>query len=938
MNDAESPQLPASRDVEQLYREATAHHRAGRLRESEQLYRVILQVEPMHAGANHSLGQMLLQLGRAGEALPYLKNALKARPKQGHYWLSYIEGLVQIGQTDTARHMLAQGRQFGVKGPAVDALVTRLDSSTDGSALGPTTAELERIRLLHNDGRFSELESAARNLVERFPAVGSGWKLLGLAQHGQGLLEQARLSMQQAVNLSPGDWQIHYLLGNLHLLEGQLTEAEDCLRRCLSINADHADAFCKLGIVCKHQSNDTEAERCYRRALELNPQHADAFFNLGNLLGGQGRPDDAEACYRSAVALNPHFAQAQNNLGNLLMARGRHAEAETCFRAALALTPDFVEALGNLGVVLTKQDKLPEAETAFRQALTLNPDGGSAFSGLGNVLTLLGRVPEAERCYRQMLEIIRARAMAPLAENRAHSGLGRKDEVTALCCLAYTLMIQGQVREASDHYQQAQRMGAIPIEHRIHAALLLPPIYTSRDDIVYWRSRFKQGLYHLRVAADALDPSYLHMASFYLAYQNQNDCDLMTELNVVLREKVKPAGNVSDWVKSWSAPDLKKRRIRIGFLSEFFNSGHTIGKLYEGLIAGLDRHRFDVLVIQPGGQPQNTRPPGLDVVAENFIGLPEELASQRELIANLRLDVLFYPDVGMSAYSYFLASSRLAPVQAVGWGHPDTTGMRTIDYFVSAESIEPDDAQQHYTERLIRLSRLPCHYRTPRMATTAASREAFGLPATGTLYGCPQSLFKFHPDFDAVLADIADGDAEGRIVVLMGPQTAWTEQLRTRWAQSFPILLEKVLFLPRQPLDKFMALISHMDILLDPVHFGSGNTLYEAMIHGTPVVTWPGRFMRGRIVSGAYRQMAVPDPPVVQDIEDYAAMALALGRDPARRRAIRELSIDAARRDLYEDMGAVREFENFLAAAVAAAGRGEKLPPGWTSATIDGVA
>lgn len=126
-----------------------------------------------------------------------------------------------------------------------------------------------------------------------------------------------------------------------------------------------------------------------------------------------------------------------------------------------------------------------------------------------------------------------------------------------------------------------------------------------------------------------------------------------------------------------------------------------------------------------------------------------------------------------------------------------------------------------------------------------------------------------------------------------------------------------------------MALQKYMDVLLDPIHFGGGNTFYEAMLYGTPVVTWPGRFMRGRIVAGRYRQMGVVDAPVAGNLEDYASLALALGRDTERRGALRAELLEAAGRDLFEDMRAVREFESFLNAAVVAATKGEKLPSGW---------
>ena len=86
---------------------------------------------------------------------------------------------------------------------------------------------------------------------------------------------------------------------------------------------------------------------------------------------------------------------------------------------------------------------------------------------------------------------------------------------------------------------------------------------------------------------------------------------------------------------------------------------------------------------------------------------------------------------------------------------------------------------------------------------------------------------------------------------------------------------------------------------------------------------------RGRIVAGAYRQMGIADTPIAPRLKDYAPLALALWRDPERRMARRQASVAAAGRKLFADMKAVREFETFLEATVAAAANGQKLPVGW---------
>src|SRR5208337_1279441 len=97
----------------------------------------------------------------------------------------------------------------------------------------------------------------------------------------------------------------------------------------------------------------------------------------------------------------------------------------------------------------------------------------------------------------------------------------------------------------------------------------------------------------------------------------------------------------------------------------------------------------------------------------------------REQIAALALDILFYQDIGMEPTSFFLAFARLAPVQCVSFGHPNTTGIPNMDYFVSNDLFEPPDAPSHYSERLILLHDLPtlAYYYKPPLPAAPVNRE-----------------------------------------------------------------------------------------------------------------------------------------------------------------------------------------------------------------------
>ncbi|HTN94418.1 MAG TPA: tetratricopeptide repeat protein [Gallionella sp.] len=742
----------------------------------------------------------------------------------------------------------------------------------------PPSAEMNALIVLYNERRYAEAESRTHTLLAQYPDAGLLWSILGASLQAQG--KDALAALQKTAQLMPDDAEAHYNLGFVLGRSGRLAEAEPS----------------------------------YRRALELRPNHADAHNNLGFILQVQGRLPEAAASFRRVLEINPGLVSTWYNLGVVLGKQGLLGEAEGSYLRALEIKPDFAEAHNNLGFIFHKQDRLSEAETRYRKALEIKPDYAEAHNNLGVTLFKLGRFPEAESCYRKALEI-----RPDYAE--AHNNLGT------------ALQNQGQTGSALSSYRRAMELQPQMLQYAISANLLLPVIPDSLASIAEWRDRYQNGIAALKTIRGKLeDPGdKLASPSFYLAYHNADNRPMMEALCGLFRARIPDLTYTAPHVQGWRLSIAEGQRIRVGFLSEYLCE-HTIGNLYQGYIRHLDRDRFEVVVIHTKGTRQDAFRRNLDELADQAITLPDGLRNQQQAVAEQKLDVLFYPDIGMAPSTYFLAHARLAPVQATSWGHPDTSGIESMDYFVSATTVEPEDAEMHYTETLIRLDRNPSFYEIPVMPEKLPTRSELGLPDTGVLYGCPQTLFKFHPEFDAVLAAIAEGDPEGRIVLLEGKSSAWTALLKERWRRSYPVLLERVIFLQPMLRDRFMALQNHMDVLLDPIHFGGGNTFYEAMLYGTPVVTWPGRFMRGRIVAGRYRQMGAVNAPIAGNLEDYASLALALGKDTERCRALRAELLDAAGRELFEDMQAVREFESFLSAAVTAAMNGQKLQSGWRPA------
>src|SRR5262249_52300620 len=264
-------------------------------------------------------------------------------------------------------------------------------------------------------------------------------------------------------------------------------------------------------------------------------------------------------------------------------------------------------------------------------------------------------------------------------------------------------------------------------------------------------------------------------------------------------------------------PSAAGRPLRVGFLSRFFHN-HTMGRLNAGLIRRLSRADFRVLMLCPPGKDDDMAR-AMRASADAVVDLPEHLGLARQRVAEQQLDILYYTDLGMDPFTYFLAFSRLAPVQCVTWGHPVTTGIPSVDYFLSSELLEMDEAEGHYTEKLVRLKTLSVYYDRPPPPSPLKGREQLGLPA-GRLYGCPQSLFNLHPEFDALLGAILRCDPEGRLVLISGKHASWDELLRQRFARAFPDAADRVVFVPRLSHEDFLSLNAACDVLLDPMHFG----------------------------------------------------------------------------------------------------------------------
>jgi predicted O-linked N-acetylglucosamine transferase (SPINDLY family) len=688
---------------------------------------------------------------------------------------------------------------------------------------------------------------------------------------------------------------------------GMLAHAEN------AVAAMPSDALAHYALAeCVDESEDKpRAISELRRAIECNPDMVQAHRYLGALLLDAGNAELAIESLQRAVALDARHAEAWNNLGTALHRANRLADAEAAYRRALTLKPDYPRAECNLAVIQRDQGRADLAEETLRALITRQPPGAvfrPALTALADLLRARGEFDESAELY------LRAAKLAPDAS------------ATEMLDLGMVLTERGDPLQAKKAFAVALRQQPRNLRVALAMNLTLPMIYTDAADVARARAEYVDGLETLeRELDDRIAGSDwrqvadgLIWSNFYLAYQGENDRPLQSRYAALTARALDSVD--LDWRTPMPAAPTAGRKVRIGFVSALLREC-TVGRYFSRWLTDLDREHFEVSVYSlSGGVDDVTTAIGARADRARAFGggdvLPSTIAP---LIRSDRLDILVYPELGMGQATFALASMRLAPRQYAAWGHPVTTGHATIDGFLSCAAMEPEGADLHYSEKLICLPGIGTRFRRQTLPEPA-EREAFSLPRDATLFLCPQSLFKIHPDNDALFARVLTANPRVTLVLFAGRHPAITDQFMRRLARCFeqhglPVR-ERTRVLPQLAHEDYLAVNLACDAMLDTMRWSGGQTSVDALDCGLPIVTLPGTMMRGRQSAGMLSLLGL-DELIAADVDDYVRIASRLCQDLTWR--VR-LAADIRERSgvLFDDPAPIDALEAFYREAASA--------------------
>jgi len=666
--------------------------------------------------------------------------------------------------------------------------------------------------------------------------------------HQQGDYKTAESTYKQILRDFPGHPDATHFLGLIYSQKGDHINGIEYIKKAIAANPKNPVFHNNLGEAYRRQGNSKQALKCFEKATEVDPNFANGYFGQANLLKSDGNIQRVLDLYQRTIDLQPNHTEAYYNLGNTMMELGNYKSAIKIYQKLLAINSKHAEGHNNLAIALNEWDRTDEAIQHYHEAIKLN---------------------------YQFID--------------AHQNLGMLFEK------------RGETDRAKKYYQNVKALSPADLLNDLAIVSVSPVIFKSNEEIDQYRSELNKNFNQYK--GISINPAHLHKRNINtlsnLIYQGRDD--------LVLKKQFATLFNNSFPVIK---PSLKEGKPHVGFVVTNGHEGVFI-KCMAGILNNIDMERFKVTVVCSLPNGEKILRPAIKNSAIHFLSIPKRFDHAAEIILKGQFDILHYWEIGTDFTNYFLPFLRLAPVQCTSWGWPVTSAIPNVDYFISSEGLETTDSDNHYTEKLVKLKKLPVYYYKPEHVVAQKQLNEYGLPTDKHIYLCSQNLRKVHPDFDQLVEGILEGDPDGMVLFINDKQPQITTLLEKRLQTTVGNIYERICFMPRMKEQDYLNLLKLSHVALDTLYYcGGANTSYDAFAMGTPVITLPGKYHRSRYTYAAYRQMDITDC-IAENEQDYIDKAIKIATDDKFRIKLSK-KISQNSNFLFEDIEVVQELMDFF--------------------------
>jgi len=664
------------------------------------------------------------------------------------------------------------------------------------------------------------------------------------------------------------------------------------------------------------------AERC-AAVLRSDPANADALYYLAQVSCRQDRLDDGIALARRAVAIDPKHARAHNLLGLALIRMGQAPAALASFDAAVAADPALADAHGNRADALAELGRMPDAVDSYDRAIALDPGSFANWCNRGAALYELRRFAAAVQSFERAGAIDPADAQVHFNRGNALTGLARYDDALA----AFDAALAREPR----HLDALHNRGC-----------LLSKLERFDDAVICFERLLSMAPQHPHAVGELIN-CHLMACDWDRLARNSGRLDAaLSDPRCILpphtllgldldpaRLRDSNARFVAHRTRATQAMthDRNTRRagkLRIAYLGDF--NRHPVSYLGAGLFECHDRGRFDLTGMAFGPNDGSDIRTRIAASFDRFIDaapLTDHDAAQalRDLDVDIAIDLVGHTENARPG----VLARRPAPIQVSYLGYLATMAADYIDYIVADPIVLPHDRQPFYGEAIVHLPDCFMVHDHRQAVPRALTRADVGLPPDGFVFCSFNHSYKIRaPVFDAWMQLLRN--LPGSVLWLLAANEHAAANLRQAAARR-AVDPARLIFAGRVPLDRHLDRQRLADLFLDTVPYNAGATASAALWAGVPLVTCRGASLVGRMAASMLHAVGLPEL-VTANLTDYAALAEALARDPARLQALRQtLDRDKLSQPLFDTARFTRHLEAAYRTMADTWQRGERPKP-----------
>ena len=565
------------------------------------------------------------------------------------------------------------------------------------------------------------------------------------------------------------------------------------------------------------------------------------------------RWQQAEKLYRQVLQQQPEHPEALFLLGALACQLGHYQAALPLLVKASQVNPGNAQCFYNIGNACKALGRLNEAGRAFQQAVRIKPDFAEAYNDLGVTCRRLQRLDDAIRCYQQAIHINPRYTDAWYNLGIAQQG-------------------KGLFHEAITSYRQALALQADD-----------PGILTNLANVYQDLYQNDAAEAHYRRAL-ALQPDFMEARSNLLFLLSYNVLCGPQEMLDAHREWDRIHGGPRK-AATFARKHTPRRKppLRIGYVSPDFRQ-HAVSYFFEPILGNHDPSQVEVFCYAEVKNPDavTQRLQGLAHHWRSSVGLSDAQLAQR--IFDDRIDVLVDLAGHTAGHRLGAFAYKPAPVQATYLGYFTTTGLETMDYWISDQILHPDDTCELATETIYRLPRCCLVYQPPVDAPPVAHRD----PAQPIVFGSFNQIAKTSPQAVRLWAQVLRAVPNSRLLIKTNQlaDPAVRDQLRAQFQQQ-GIDPQRLILRQRTAAHRdHLATYGEVDIALDTVPRTGGSTTADALWMGVPIVSLAGPRFIQRLSASMLHAVGLEEL-VAHSEQRYVDTAVSLARDHQRRQQLR---------------------------------------------------